>query len=233
MPHMFATLRHTTNIKLRQLRLRQRELDEFRKTVNDKAVADSREADKVLSLLHQMLEWGYKFTDETEVNALKAFLNQAAWDQSISKEKIKEWGALLSKKLQVQDNRYGLSEIFCKIVLEWIQHSFKSGAPDSQKSEEPQRQELFEQKEIWEHYAFNGATVNEQQITHYLLDLFSPIMSKNALDKEPLDMVRERISSYATNNLLQVHRHSIKEAVNCILTEDLFFWRQAQKSGIA
>lgn len=219
---MFATLRHTTNIKLRQLHLRQRELDEFRKTVNDKAVADSREADKVLSLLHQMLEWGYKFTDETEVNALKAFLNQAAWDQSISKEKIKEWGALLSKKLQVQDNRYGLSEIFCKIVLEWIQHSFKSGAPDSQKSEEPQRQELFEQKEIWEHYAFNGATVNEQQITHYLLDLFSPIMSKNALDKEPLDMVRERISSYATNNLLQVHRHSIKEAVNCILTEDLF-----------
>ena len=219
---MFATLRHTTNIKLRQLRLRQRELDEFRKTVNDKAVADSREADKVLSLLHQMLEWGYKFTDETEVNALKAFLNQAAWDQSISKEKIKEWGALLSKKLQVQDNRYGLSEIFCKIVLEWIQHSFKSDAPDSQKSEEPQRQELFEQKEIWEHYAFNGATVNEQQITHYLLDLFSPIMSKNALDKEPLDMVRERISSYATNNILQVHRHSIKEAVNCILTEDLF-----------
>jgi hypothetical protein len=219
---MFATLRHTTNIKLRQLHLRQRELDEFRKTVNDKAVADSREADKVLSLLHQMLEWGYKFTDENEVNALKAFLNQAAWDQSISKEKIKEWGALLSKKLQVQDNRYGLSEIFCKIVLEWIQHSFKSDAPDSQKSEEPQRQELFEQKEIWEHYAFNGATVNEQQITHYLLDLFSPIMSKNALDKEPLDMVRERISSYATNNLLQVHRHSIKEAVNCILTEDLF-----------
>ena len=219
---MFATLRHTTNIKLRQLHLRQRELDEFRKTVNDKAVADSREAGKVLSLLLQMLEWGYKFTDENEVNALKAFLNQAAWDQSISKEKIKEWGALLSKKLQVQDNRYGLSEIFCKIVLEWIQHSFKSGAPDSQKSEEPQRQELFEQKEIWEHYAFNGATVNEQQITHYLLDLFSPIMSKNALDKEPLDMVRERISSYATNNLLQVHRHSIKEAVNCILTEDLF-----------
>ena len=219
---MFATLRHTTNIKLRQLHLRQRELDEFRKTVNDKAVADSWEADKVLSLLHQMLEWGYKFTDENEVNALKAFLNQAAWDQSISKEKIKEWGALLSKKLQVQDNRYGLSEIFCKIVLEWIQHSFKSDAPDSQKSEEPQRQELFEQKEIWEHYAFNGATVNEQQITHYLLDLFSPIMSKNALDKEPLDMVRERISSYATNNLLQVHRHSIKEAVNCILTEDLF-----------
>lgn len=219
---MFATLRHTTNIKLRQLRLRQRELDEFRKTVNDKAVADSREAGKVLSLLHQMLEWGYKFTDENEVNALKAFLNQAAWDQSISKEKIKEWGALLSKKLQVQDNRYGLSEIFCKIVLEWIQHSFKSDAPDSQKSEEPQRQELFEQKEVWEHYAFNEATVNEQQITHYLLDLFSPIMSKNALDKEPLDLVRERISSYATNNILQVHRHSIKEAVNCILTEDLF-----------
>ena len=114
---MFATLRHTTNIKLRQLHLRQRELDEFRKTVNDKSVADSREADKVLSLLHQMLEWGYKFTDENEVNALKAFLNQAAWDQSISKEKIKEWGALLSKKLQVQDNRYRLSEIFCKIVL--------------------------------------------------------------------------------------------------------------------
>ena len=56
--HMFATLRHTTNIKLRQLHLRQRELNEFRKAVNDKALADSREADKVLSLLHQMLEWG-------------------------------------------------------------------------------------------------------------------------------------------------------------------------------
>ena len=56
---MFATLRHTTNIKLRQLHLRQRELDEFRKTVNDKAVADSREADKVLSLLHQMLAVSY------------------------------------------------------------------------------------------------------------------------------------------------------------------------------
>lgn len=219
---MFSTLRHTTNIKLRQLHLRQKELSQFRKNVNDKSVADSGEADKVLSLLHQMSEWGYKFTDKNEANALKSFLNQAAWDHSISAEKVKEWGTLLSQKLQVQDNRYELSEIFCKIVLEWIEHSFKFGEPDSQKNEEPQRRELFEQKELWEHYAFNKATVDTQQITNYLADLFGPIMSKNVLNKEPLDLVRERISSYATEKLLKVQRHSIKEAINCILTEDLF-----------
>lgn len=220
---MFSTLRHTTNIKLRQLHLRQSELNEFRKRVNDKSVADSGEAVKVLSLLHQMSEWGYKFTDENEANALESFLNQATWDHSISTEKVKEWGTLLSQKLQVQDNRYELSEIFCKIVLEWIQQSFKFGSSDSQESEEPQRQELFEQKELWEYYAFNRAAVDTQQITDYLVDLFGPIMSKNVLDKEPLDLVRERISSYATKKeFLKVHRHSVKEAINCILTEDLF-----------
>lgn len=225
MQTMFSTLKQTTSIKLKRLGARQKDLEQFRQRVNDKTVARSGDAKMVRSLLDQMCEWGYKFPDMKEVDVLRAFLDQAVWDTSITPESINEWGKKLSHYLQVQESRFYISRIFGQLVLDWIQiTSNKTSSALSNETEEFEsfRKDFHDQKEIWTNYAFSAQSVDEQRITQYLTTLFEPVTNKNPLSKEPLDCIRENFRSFDTETLIDVSADTLKIAIDCILKDDLF-----------
>ncbi|KAL4401309.1 hypothetical protein ACI68E_002640 [Malassezia pachydermatis] len=216
---MFSTLKQITNTKRQKLNSRKDDLAAFRRRIQDQKVASSADPNLVLTLIEEMEAWGYKFPDNNEIRTWKAFLRQSEFDHNIDAAKVLTWGASLSKKLQVLENRYKLSDVYCSLVLQWVLES--SSTSNKETAEQSTRKEMLEQRDIWDSYAFRQKDVDTDKIMAYLETLFAPASGGTSLDKKPLDRVRESLSN-STADMVTINMSSIRDAIDCLLKEDLF-----------
>lgn len=218
------TLSAITTTKLDQLQ-KQKEAYETRKRrlledVSSETDTTER-AKKLLKGSENLLSAGLK--TNLAVGNLKAFLDQAAYDPSVSEALLKDYEAELRGYLQAQTNKYEFASLYSKLVNEWIA-SGASGAASASATEGSSgfvvvgREEMHQQRATWEEYVFKEKKTEAEAIRAYLNDIFS---SKEA--QAALETVRATFKEFQRNWKSQQHFNetTLKTCINGMLRSDI------------
>ncbi|WFD21121.1 hypothetical protein MCAP1_003378 [Malassezia caprae] len=220
-PHLAlsSTLQHVAETKLTKLAQRRAELDEFlRENVDDETV-NFRDVDSVRRLFEAMRQRGHRFNDQDWPDFLTNFLDQAEKNSYIRSSQVVGWGELLILELEQKKNRYQVTELFSKLVLQWIQ-SPVAGQNLTDDSESAQGlSELREQLATWTSYAFEEKHTDKTEIMEYLNELFLKKQQRSALSESPFDQLRQAIAGF---NEIKIDKKTVRAAVIALLKEDLF-----------
>ena len=214
---MYAALRDITSAKIYRLENRHADLNRFRERVNDREVAHSTSTQRVRQLLDAMAERGYKSDEPADVNNFNRFLDQASIDPSISPATIQRWGTIMSNDLQRENNRFELTALFSRLLTELINE------PKQKKSDDqaPARKELYEQRQVWESYAFTEKVTDPEKITRMLEETFEPITSSNN-QSDPISQIRSVFAEYEGIKSVDITKPLISKAMQVLVSEDLF-----------
>lgn len=220
-PHLAlsSTLRHVAETKLTKLGQRRAELDEFwRKNLDDETV-QFRDVDRVRRLLEAMKDRGHKFHDEQWPCSMANFLDHAEKNPFVRPSQVAAWGESLLLELEQKRARYQVTELFSKLVLQWIQNpvAVESLTDESESAQGPS--ELREQLTTWTSYAFEEKYTNKNEIMAYLDDLFLGRQQRSVLNESPFDQLRKAIAGF---DEITIDPKAIRIAVHSLLKEDLF-----------
>ena len=202
-----------------KLAQRRAELDEFWREHLDEDTEKFRNVDSVRHLLQAMKDKGHNFHDDQWPNNLSIFLDHAEKNPFIRPSQLSTWGKSLVMELEQKRARYEVTELFSKLVLQWIQNPV-NGRNLSDKGESAQgTSELREQLNTWQSYAFEETLTDKSEIMAYLENLFLGNRRHSALNKSPFDELRESIAKF---NEVTINKDTIHTAVYALLKEDLF-----------
>lgn len=214
---MNSALLEITKKKIAKVEERRSHFAEFRRDVNDLAVSNTDEPEQVKALLRRLRNKGYRFEDPDMPANIGRFLEQAEFDTSISPAVIQRWGAQLSLELQQQATRYDFTLLYGHLLTELLVDITER---KSTSNSGPARNELYEQQQIWEQYAFTEKAVDQDAIKRYLDDLFE--LSEEASQKaEVFREMRKAFSEFSIHRD-EVSVELIKQSINNILAEDLY-----------
>ncbi|KAL2255491.1 hypothetical protein VTK26DRAFT_3246 [Humicola hyalothermophila] len=194
------TLSSITAIKLAQLEEQKQAYETKKRGLLEDVVSEvdtAKRAKKLLKGTEQLHPFGLK--NKPRLSGLGEFLDQAEYDPSITEPMLKEYEAELYNHMQAQTNKYEFASLYGKLVEEWI----ASGASDPASSPSPSddsgfvavgREEMHQQRAIWEEYAFKAKDTDSVAIKAYLDDVYSSKEAQRALGE-----LRESLKTHQTN----------------------------------
>lgn len=214
---MYSALRDITSAKVYRLENRHADLNRFRERVNDREVAHTKSTQRVRELLEAMAERGYKSDDTSEIENFRRFLDQASIDPSISPATIERWGTTMSNDLQRENNRFELTALFSRLLTELINEPMQLESED----QVPARKELYEQRQIWESYAFTENVTDAEKITRMLEETFEPL-SSTINQNDCLGQIRSTFAEFEGIQSDEITKPLISKAMQVLVNEDLF-----------
>lgn len=212
-----STLRHVAETKLGKLEQRRAELDAFWKEYLDEKPAEFRDVDSVRRLLQGMKDHGHKFQDDAWPKNLSVFLDLAEKDPVLRPSHVAAWGRSLVLELEQKRARYEVTELFSKLVLQWIQSS--SSVPPSLSDSASGLSELEKQRQTWESYAFTAYETDKAAILTYLDGLFFKDDPQSVSKKSPMKTLRSSIAHFDD---ISINKDKVRMAIQALLKEDLF-----------
>ncbi|WFD28476.1 hypothetical protein MNAN1_003487 [Malassezia nana] len=212
-----STLRHVAETKLEKLEKRRAELDAFWKEYLDEKTAEFRNVDSVRRLLQGMQDHGHKFQDDAWPKNLHVFLDLAEKDPVLRPSHVAAWGRSLVLELEQKRARYEMTELFSKLVLQWIQSS--SSVPPAQSDSTSGLSELEQQRQTWGSYAFTACETDKPAILAYLDGLFFKDDSQSVSKKSPMETLRSSIAHFDD---ISIDKDKVRMAIQALLKEDLF-----------
>lgn len=175
------TLSSITAIKLAQLQEQKQAYENKKRSLLEDVVSEvdtAKRAKRLLKGTEDLRSVGLK--KSATLSGLQDFLDQAEYDPSVTEPMLKEYEAELQNHMQAQTNKYEFASLYGKLVEEWI----ASGASEAASSDivVVGREEMHQQRAIWEEYAFNAKETDKTAIKAYLDDVFSSKEAQRALD---------------------------------------------------
>lgn len=180
------TLSSITSIKLDQL---QKQKDAYESAKSALLSAADKEAD-VRKRAKILLDGRDKLPSIKEANNpmlsaanLKRFVDQAAFDPSVSQDLLREYEETVKKELDMTSNKYRFASLYGQMVGEWTRSSGQDkekteaeGGPDETVKDDfvpVGRKEMHEQRKTWEEYVFAAKETDKDAIKQYLEDVFA------------------------------------------------------------
>lgn len=202
-----------------KLAQRRAELDDFWREHLDDESMQFRDVDSVRRLLKAMKERGHNFQDNQWPCCLASFLDHAEKSPFVRPSQVTAWGRSLMLELEQKRARYEVTELFSKLVLQWIQNpvSGQNSTDDFQSAQG--RSELREQLNTWKSYAFDERLTDKKEIMEYLDNLFLGKQQRSVLKESPFDQLRSAIAKF---DEVSIDKNTIRVAVHALLKEDLF-----------
>ncbi|EGO60541.1 hypothetical protein NEUTE1DRAFT_119701 [Neurospora tetrasperma FGSC 2508] len=179
------TLSSITSIKLDQL---QKQKDAYESAKDALLSAADKEAD-VRKRAETLLDGREKLpsirrADNPMLSAdnMKRFVEQAAFDPSVSKDLLREYEETVKKELDMTSNKYRFASMYGRMVREWTaasgqdkKMSVTEGGDKADKDDfvPVGRKEMHEQRKTWEEFVFTPKETDKDAIKRYLEDVFA------------------------------------------------------------
>ncbi|KAB8556641.1 hypothetical protein FH972_025677 [Carpinus fangiana] len=224
-----STLRHVTDTKLSKLALLQKTSATEQKTLLEELQKESDLAEHVRLLCEQVK----KTTPAPHgwVRNIERFIDQSKHDPSVTPAMLENWRSELLQTLSWQSKRHEYTALFGKLVTEWIENpnetqlqSSESDSDDSETTFEPiGREEMHQQRNQWEEYAFSTKTTDRDAINKYLDGLFLNANKSKRTKKTPLEQMRDSLSSWYKDSSPVINGEgTVKSCIKAVLKSDLF-----------
>lgn len=188
-----STLQHVTLRKLNKLDSQRQQFEADKNSILEQVCNAPDHRSKVEALIDGFELHGIAPKQaDLSVSNLKHFIHQAKHDPSVSASLLKDWQSKLEHELDVKSNKYEYAALFGKLVTEWIKHSTPVDSADvSDSSTVKGREELQEQRQSWENYAFLTKEVDQRKIEQYLNDVFGDALQTEKIKRSPLRVLRD------------------------------------------
>jgi len=173
-----GVLQYVTERKLGRLEKQQRKYEQHKSDLLSAKTSDNLEYSRIL--LKGIKKWGLDKTAGISAHNLDLFLKQKHHDASVPAKSLLQWQQNLEAALDVQSSRYEYASLFGKLVTEWIANPNeankvlnKDQLDDVSMDFEPVgRNEMHQQRAIWEDLVFTERKVDQKNLLSYLKELF-------------------------------------------------------------
>ncbi|KAA8634196.1 hypothetical protein SMACR_06591 [Sordaria macrospora] len=171
------TLSSITSIKLDQL---QKQRDAY-ETAKDALISAADKETDVRKRAKTLLDGRDKLPSIKEASNpmlsaanLKRFVEQAAFDPSVSEVLLREYEEAVKKELNMTSNKYRFASVYGQMVNEWTKKTGVEGGDGVAKDDfvPVGRKEMHEQRKTWEEFVFAAKETDKDAIKQYLEDVF-------------------------------------------------------------
>ena len=167
------TLSSITSIKLDQLNKQKDEYEGKKRALLDQAGLEADARKRAMILLD-----GSKKLPSMKTHAsfsaldVKQFIEQAQYDPCVSSQFLQDYETALRNGLKVQSNRYAYASLCGQLVKERISAGKNDEAESPDSFVSVGREEMHEQRAIWEEYILKPRETDGAAIKAYLDDVF-------------------------------------------------------------
>ncbi|KAK1993790.1 hypothetical protein LX36DRAFT_233677 [Colletotrichum falcatum] len=217
------TLHTITSVKLGQLDKQKASYEAGKRALLDDAAheTDHRKRAKLLVERSEKLPAMNSLANSTlvSVDNLKRFVQQADYDPCISESHLNDYESAMRNELDVQSAKYRYAELYGKLVNEWISAG-KAADQESEAGFVPVgREEMHQQRAVWEEYVFHAKETDGQAIKSYLGRLFTTCKDVD----RAFERVKERITAFQERWDSRTHfdESSLKNTIQGLLRTDI------------
>jgi hypothetical protein len=197
-----TTLHHVTERKLSKLDQHREQFETDRKAILANVASTSGLLQQVEALLKGFERYAIIPTQpDLHLKNLKLFIHQAKHDPSVSPALLRGWKSKLEHELDIAGIRYEYAVLFGKLVIDWIKHPNAASSQPSNSSagdaemtdtyEPVGRNEMHEQRKVWESFVFTPKLMDQGKIKAYLEDIFKTETQQAKVKKSPLHKLRD------------------------------------------
>lgn len=104
---------------------------------------------------------------------VRGFLEGAKVDPSVSTEVMKSWQGELEEQIKIQSEQYKYAGLHGELIKEWLAEEGASKKRRYDTMKEAEREQLREQRQTWESYAFTPRDTDTAAIKDFLKKLFN------------------------------------------------------------
>jgi hypothetical protein len=163
------TLSTITVIKLAQLEKQRADYESQKRQLLDAVASEKDTRQRVKALLDGTKKLPSMTSNPLiSLDNLSRFVEQSEHDPSVSEYFLRDYEATLRNGLDVQSNKYEFASLYGKLVNEWT----SAGKADEEGFEPVGREEMHQQRAMWEEYVFKPKETDGAAIKTYLNHVF-------------------------------------------------------------
>ncbi|GAB7343354.1 hypothetical protein MBLNU457_1398t1 [Dothideomycetes sp. NU457] len=233
-----GVLQYVTERKLGRLEKQQHKYEQHKSDLLSAKTSSEDNLEYSRILLEGIKKWGLDKTAGISAHNVDLFLKQKHHDASVPAKSLLQWQQNLEAALDVQSSRYEYASLFGKLVTEWIANPNEANKilnndqiDDTSMDFEPVgRNEMHQQRAIWEELVFTERQVNQENLLSYLKNLFDDddssskkqrtLKRKFDIDEESsLERLRKGMRTF---KITPLETSSLKATITACLASDIF-----------
>lgn len=233
---VLSTLAHVTSVKLEKLAKQQNDFITKKQDIMQVCEESNNLVDQLRALVRGYNAIGIKGINFPISTAnVRRFLDQAQSDPSISSQMLQDWKTVIQRALDCMERRYEYTSLFGRLVIEWVKNPNETQSPLKQDSDNAHhgaeesfervgRKEMYEQRHLWEYYAFSKRVTDLDAIHSYLDEIFNAARKSKSMT--PLDVLRKTIHDFKADSASRFNEDTVRECINGLLASDLYAGEQ-------